>query len=425
MKWIKKFFGKKESEPAETVLRKISPEELPVWLETGFQKLSGEISENAALILKDLEASLPEITESKTRLSEALVVGDFDVRAVKRAKSNRENMARQIEILVEKISIPESQDVKSLGEFHEKTAHQLNSCVENMSRSLRYAGGIFPKEAKEVTESLGKLGMILKALQESFGTHSKEIEAYETASETLQAIRDLSASSELGKKEIRQQKEKIRSFEGEIEEARKAHENFEQSEEWQNYRKLEAELAEAGGLTKKAESNLSSLVLPLSDNLTRLKKLHETGRYTLNPEIRKELDACLEDPKTASPAFFRKLQKLFEDPTLGLKAQKKEKALAQAEVAVLNFETRKKEYLEAVQTREEKRAELKKLGAGGLEELKQKETKLQGKCRLAGEELQLSMKKLEKLNTDLEKKKEELREKVALIDSGVELAFPD
>lgn len=409
----------------EIVLREISPEELPAWLDTGFQKLSGEISENAVLLLKDLEITLLEITESKTRLSEAQVVGDFDLRAVKRAKSNRENMIRQVEILVEKISIPESPDVKSLDEFHEKAAQQLNSCVENMARSLRYTGGVFPREVKEVTESLGKFGMILKALQENLRDHSKEIEAYESASEIFQVIRKLSASGEIEEKEILQQKEKIRVLEEKIEEARKTLENFEQSEEWQHYRKLEAELTEAGTLVKKTESNLSALVLPLSNNLSRLKKMHETGRYTLNPEIRKELTSCLEDPKTANSAFFQKLQKLFEDPGLGLNAQKKEKALAQAEAAALNFETRKKENLKAVQIREEKRAELEKLDVGSLEELKQKDTKLQGKCRLAGEELELALKRVEKLNNELEKKKEELREKVSLIDNGVKLAFPD
>jgi len=425
LKWIKKLFGKKEnrSEPVETFARKISSEEFPSWLNTGFEKLSQEISENSALVLKELEASLLEISENKLQLSEAKVVGDFDVRVVKRAKSNRENMIRQVEILVDKIKIPESKELKNLSEFHEKAAQQLNSCVENMARSLRYTGGVFPRETKELTDSLGKFGIILQKLQECFRVHAEEIDAYRTASETFELIRELSASKKHEEREIQQQKEKIRVFKAELKELQSASEAFEQSAEGQRYKKLKAELLEAETQSKKAKSNLSALLLPLSNNLERLKKLHESGRYTLKPEIRAELEACLKEPETLNFSFFEELKILFEDPALDLKAQKKEKALNQVEFAAQDFESRKKEYLKAFQILEKNKAELANLDLGALEQFQQKKLKLQSKSELAKEELEHSLKKMEILSPELETKKEELQKKVLLLDSKVKLDF--
>lgn len=425
MKWIKKLFGKKENSPAEAVEKEISIGELPAWLKAGYQKISEEISEDTVLIFRDLEASRLEIKESSEKLFGANVIGDFDVRAVKRAKSNRENVVKQVDILLEKTSVPNARDIQSLREFYENAAQNLDTCVENMARSIRYTGAVYPKEVKEITDSLGKYGTILRGLQGSLKAHSREIEAYERISESLKAFRALSASIEPEEREILQKREKIQTLESEIKKARQARETFEQSEEWKHYRTLETELADANSRVKKAEAVLAALVLPLSSNLSRLKKLHETGRYTLKPEILKQLDTCQENPTEADSAFFQELQKLFEDPALGLKAQKKEKALAQADTAARAFDARKNEWQETVQVLKEKKTELEKLDMGRLEELQQKETKLRDKSRLAGEELELSRKKKENLDAELEKEKEELREKVLLINNNVKLVFAE
>ena len=101
------------------------------------------------------------------------------------------------------------------------------------------------------------------------------------------------------------------------------------------YRTCRKNLMRSESRLKKAEAGLSSLVLPLSGHLSRIKKLHESGRYTLKPEVKKQLDICLEDPIRVDPSFFPELQKVFEDNALDMQTQKKEKALLQ--VRSLNF----------------------------------------------------------------------------------------
>ena len=82
---------------------------------------------------------------------------------------------------------------------------------------------------------------------------------------------------------------------------------------------------------------MSSLVLPLSGHLSRIKKLHESGRYTLKPEVKQQLDICLADPIRVDLSFFPELQKVFEDNALDMQTQKKEKALLQVRVLISDF----------------------------------------------------------------------------------------
>ncbi len=421
LKWIKKIFGKNESSPAEVVSTELGFEELPSWLDARFLKLSSEIETEASGIFRDIEASLADIRECNARLAEAQAMGDFDVRAVKRAKSNRENMMKQVGILLDKIRVPGAADVRTLSDFQGKAMQSLDSCLENMSRSFRYTRVVFPPESKEVTDSLARLGQVLKALQGVLEGHKKELEATEAAFANIKEIKDLSSSVESEEKGIELKRKKIQALESEIVGVGQALEEFRKGETWQSYQNLQKEVAAAEGLVKKAESGLTSLVLPLSNNLSRLKKLHETGRYTLKPEVKQQVEICLVDPTAADPAFFRELQKILEDNALDLKSPKKEKALAQAKAAESGLELRKKEYLEAVQVLEEKKKELSRLDTGKLAELEHKEAELQDRARLLKEEIENSEKKLTVLKEELEFRKEELVKNVAVIDSSVKL----
>lgn len=421
MKWIKKLFGKNESAPAEVVSTELGFEELPSWLEAGFRKRSSEIEAEASGIFRDIEASLADIRESNNELGEAQVVGDFDIRAVKRAKSNRENMMKQVAILLDKVRVPGTADVRTLSEFQGMAMQSLNGCVEHMSRSFRYTRVVFPRESKEVTDSLARLGQVLKALQELLAGHKKELEAIDAAFGDIKEIKDLSASVESEEQGMKSKEKKIQALETEIAGVAEALEEFRQGETWQNYQILQKEVEVAESQVKKAESGLTSLVLPLSNNLSRLKKLHETGRYTLKPEVKQRVETCLSEPTAADPAFFRELQKILEDNVLDLKSPKKEKALAQAKAAEAGLEAKKKEYLEALQALEAKKKELSGLDTGKLTELEHKEAELRDRTKLLKEEIENSEKKLAVLKEELESRKEELEKNVAVIDSSVKL----
>lgn len=423
MKWIKKLFGKQESSHENNTSREISFDELPAWLEKSSQKISSEIETGASGLFKELEVAISELKESNDRLLEAKVEGNFDIRAVKRAKSNRENVTKQVGVFIDKLKTPASMDFRSLRGFHEAAMQNLNTCLEHMNRSFRYTRPVFPQESKDVTDNLGRLGHVLNQLSETIMSRKREMESIEAASRGTGDVRELSALIKAETLELESKKQKIRALKDEASRTGKALEEFKHGESWQKLQSLQEEFALAQDRHKKAETGLSSLILPFSGNLSRIKKLHESGKYTLKPEVKQQLDISLENPANLNPSFFPELQKVFEDPALDIQAQKKEKALAQVRSAASGFEEKKREYIEARKMFEAKKSELASLDTGELAGLEHKETELLARVHLLEEEIESSEKKLAALKEELKTKEEKLQATVASIDSGVNIGF--
>jgi chromosome segregation ATPase len=423
LKWIKKFFGKKEGSSEETGCKEIDFEDLPAWLDASFQKISSGIEKDVSGLLKELEASLSELKESNSRLAEAKVEGDFDIRAVKRAKSNRENVAKQVTMLIDKIRVPENTDFRALREFYEAAAQNLDTCLEHMDRSFKYTRGIFPQESKEVSENLASLGSVFNKLRETILENKREIDAIEAAYSDQDKIKELSALIVTERLELESRNRRIQALKDETSSVNQALEDFRKGDAWQSLQSLQEEFAAAGDRLKKAEAGLSSLILPLSGHLSRIKKLHESGRYTLKPEVKKQLDICLENPMNVDSSFFPELQKVFEDNALDMQAQKKEKALLQVKTAISNFSEKNKEYLEVLREFEAKKAELAGSNTGKLAGFEHKEAELLNRTRLLEEDIESSERKLAVLREELESRKKKLLSSINLIDSSVRVNF--
>ncbi len=425
MKWIKKLFGKKEDSSEETDLKEISFEDLPAWLNVRSQKLSSRVEKDVSGLLRDLEASLSELKESNSRLAAARVEGDFDIRAVKRAKSNRENVTKQVAMLIDKIRVQENRDFRALEDFYGAAMQNLNTCLEHMNRSFRYTRVVFPGESKEVSESLSSMGRIFNEFREAILVNKKEMDAIEAAYSEIDEIQELSALLAVEELELESRNQRIQNLKTDTSETSQALEDFRKGAAWQSLQALQVEFNAAGEKLRKAEAGLSSLVLPLSGHLSRIKKLHESSRYTLKPEVKKQLDISLENPIQVDPSFFLELQKVLEDNALDMQAQKKEKALQQVKAAISFFPERKKEYLENLKEFEAKKAKIEGSDTGKLVELEHKEAELLSRTRLLEEDIKDSEKKLAALREELEHKKEKLLASVSLIDSGIKVIFPN
>jgi hypothetical protein len=423
LKWIKKLFGKKEVSGEGTGLNEIDFEDLPAWLDNNSKKISSGMEKDVSNLLRELEVSLSELKESNSRLAEAKVEGDFDIRAVKRAKSNRENVTKQVSTLIDKLRVQENRDFKSLKGFYEASVQNLGTCLEHMDRSFRYTRPVFPQESKDLSDSLASLGKVFNDLKGEILENRKEIEAIETASFDAKETQDLSASVEAEKLAQESKKRKLQVLKEEVSRANQDLEEFRKGDAWKNLQSTQEEFNALQESLKKAETDLTSLVLPLSGHLSRIKKLHESGRYTLNPEVKKQLDVSLEDPVHLDPSFFPELQKIFEDKTLDMQTQKKEKALMQVKTAISGFPERIKEYLEVLQEFEAKKAELEGSDTGKLVALEHKKAELVTRIRLLEEDIEDSEKKLAVLNERLENRQEKLISSINLIDNSVRLRF--
>jgi len=423
LKWIKKLFGKQESSNEKNIASEISFDELPSWLEKSSQKISSEIEKDASGLFKELDVAISELKGNNDRLLEAKVEGNFDIRAVKRAKSNRENVTKQVGVFIDKLGTPENMDFRTLKGFHEAAMQNLNTCLEHMNRSFRYTRPVFPLESKDVTDSLGRLGHTLNQLSETIMGHRREMESIEAASKSVDDVRELSASIKAETLELESKNQRIKALKDEVSRTGKVLEEFKHGESWQKLQSLQEEFTLAQDRLKKVETGLSSLILPFSGNLSRIKKLHESGKYTLKPEVKQQLDICLEDPANLDPSFFPELQKVLEDSALDIQTQKKEKALAQIKAAASGFEEKKKEYIEARKAFESKKSELASLNTGELAGLEHKETELLARARMLEEEIESSEKKLAALKEELKTREEKLQASVSTIDNSVKIRF--
>jgi chromosome segregation ATPase len=364
-----------------------------------------------------------ELKGSSARLAEAKVEGNYDIRAVKRAKSNRENVTKQVATLLDKIKVQENTDFKAVKGFYEVAVQNLDNCLENMDKSFKYTRGIFPEESKELGESLSNLDQVFKKLREAIQPNKSEMEAIEAANSETKEIQRLLASITAEELELESRGRKIQTLKDEIARANQAFEEFRKGNAWQRLQNLQEEFNAASNRLKKAEANLSSLVLPLSGHLSRIQKLHESGRYTLNPDVKHQLDISIKDPTRIDPSLFPELHKVFEDEALDMQTQKKEKALLQVRTLISGFPERKKEYLEALQEFEAKKAEISESDTGRLVELKHKETELLSRTRLLEGDIENSEKKLAVLRGEMQSRREKLLNGINLIDSGVRLNF--
>lgn len=423
MKWINKLFGKQESSQEKNISSEISYNELPTWLEKSSQKIYYEIENDASGLFKELEVAIIELKKSNNILLEAKVEGNFDIRAVKRAKSNRENVTKQVGVFIDKLRIPENMDFKALKGFHEAAMQNLNTCLEHMDRSFRYTRPVFPQESKDVTDSLGRLGHILNKLGETIMDHRREMEAIETASKIMEDVKGFSASIQAETLELESKNQKIQALKDEASRTNKALEDFKHGETWERLQILQEDLTLAEDRLKKAETGLNSLILPFSGNLSRIKKLHESGKYTLKPEVKKQLDICLENPANLNPSFFPDIQAILEDPALDIQVQKKEKALLQVKSAGSVFEEKKREYIEARNVFESKKSEFASLDTGKLAGLENKEAEILSRVSLFEEEVESSEKKLASLKEELKNREQKLQAIVSSIDSRLTIRF--
>ena len=162
MSWIEKIFGKKVPDPIE-----IRFVELPKWLSSGRDRLSH--GKHAESVYSDIRDALVAIEKSASELEKTEPEGRFHLKMVKIAISNRDNMVKQVRLLLTNINIPKTTDIKTVIEFHENGIQTLTMCLENMMKSYQYTKMVFFQDSKNVIAKVNEFGRLLNQLVEPIG----------------------------------------------------------------------------------------------------------------------------------------------------------------------------------------------------------------------------------------------------------------
>jgi hypothetical protein len=418
LKWIDRLFGKRQSSPSL-----ITFDELPEWLESRSKKISEEMGRDASSLYSEIGEALSAIKENMTALEEATPEGRFHLKMVKVAASNRDNMSKQVRMLLDNINIPQATDIGAIMTFHENAIQTLTVCLENMMKSYQYTKLVYFEESKELIAKVNALGRLLNQLIEPIDNKRNVLDALNIAKTTIQNIKNTILDIGFNEKTIKESEEKIALLKKELEGKEKALTHLKESEPWKEYIKSREELISLETDARKKEDDIRGLILPLNKALGRLKQLSESGRYTLAPEIKEGLNLCLSGQINVNPEFFIEFQKIVESGILNLTTEKTNKILEQTKLVLASLDSSKPEYQALTQDIEKQKEKISGMKAADEEAgLEKRIAGLKDKITALEKELELSRNRFEALKRDVESKRQELQQSVSVIDSRMRIS---
>ena len=416
MKWIDRIFGNKESRQ-ET----ISLEQLPQWLDSKYRKISEETSGAVSSIYPEIQKTLLKIKNSTAELENTKPEGRFHLKMIKIATSNRDNMAKQVKMLLENIIIPKDKDVKTIITFYESGMQTLGVCLENMMKSYQYTKLVYFEESKNVIADVNSLGRLLNQLIEPINSKKLLLDALDRSQELVRAIKNITVDIDSMERSIKENHAKSVSLKKEIDEKQKSLTILLGSEPWKQCVSSKDHLILLESDAEKKSSEINAIISPLNKAINRLKQLSDSGRHTLKPEDREALNLCLSCPVDVPPEFFITFRKIVESGDLNL--PKTDKLLPQIQLAASTLGEKRKEYYSIRQDIEKKIGEISNLKVIGEEKnLKETLSTLGDKIIMTEKELDTSRKQLELLKQDLGLKKHELQQNISVIDGNVRLS---
>ena len=411
MSWIEKIFGKKVPDPIE-----IRFDELPKWLSSSRDRLSH--GKHAESVYSDIRDALVAIEKSASELEKTEPEGRFHLKMVKIAISNRDNMVKQVRLLLTNINIPKTTDIKTVIEFHENGIQTLTMCLENMMKSYQYTKMVFFQDSKNVIAKVNELGRLLNQLVEPIGGNKNVLVAFDNAERSVLNITGIVSRIEDQKKIILELEKKVEYIKKNIELDSENLVRISGSEEWKLYINSKNELVDLENIAIDAESDINNLLVPLNKPLQRLKQLNDAKKYELSPAFKKELQSFLSDPKSTSSEFLIEVQNIILKDTIAFNPEKREKILEQINYSVSKIGDFMKEYQTITSRISAKKDEIAKMNiAIGESDTSERISMLQEDLASVEKELELSKKLLVSLEESIDLEKNKLQQTLYSIDN--------
>ncbi|MEA3294639.1 MAG: hypothetical protein U9P81_06665 [Euryarchaeota archaeon] len=330
MKFITRIFGKKEDIPKEI---SIKIDDLSVWIETESQKQFSVLRSDIKQKYDEISATLENLSTSRDQLKDAKFGEKTYKRLAKAGTSNRDNLIKNINVLIEKTIIPEDIDPSKAVEFYIDMKSTLKTCLDNTTRSQEYVKLIFPEGYKVVVIDLKHLDTLLDELMYFIEGVKDELDVYTKLPEDIEIINQSQHQIKEMTDNIPQLEAKYESLKNNLHTGEDRLAEMERSEEIIKAHELEKQIKTLNDRISGINSNVKELFAPLSKALLRMQKQHESGRHTLSSINSNHLRTLIEDPALILGndinSFLNKIRKSVEDGTLGLKQQKANKIVEQ------------------------------------------------------------------------------------------------
>jgi len=323
LRLIDKIFGKKEATPI-TISLKFG--ELPDWLRIESEKRFGELHHHIRQKYGEIGVTLGNLSKSKEYLEAASSIDDAYKQIAKAGFSNKDNVVKHLNILIDKTIIPEKITISGANEFHTSAKSGLKALIENSIRSQQYTKALFPEGYKSVMDDLSHLDTLLDELIAPINEAKDKLDAYDRLYGDMDVINETKKQIKETGKHIPDIESKYKSLKNELRDLESKLEDMEKSEEIIRAHELEEQVIKLKDRLSDIDSNVRLIFTPLSKVLSRMEKQNTSGRHKMSHGNVEIMMALREDPVsilgTDITQFLDEIRIRIDDGTLGLKQQK-------------------------------------------------------------------------------------------------------
>lgn len=333
MRFIEKIFGKKEAISVQVSLKF---EELPAWLKVESEKKFGGLHNHIRQKYGEIDVAFGELNKSKECLEAATSINVAYKQIAKAGLSNKDNVVKNLNILIDKTIIPEKITVSSASEFHTYAKSGLKTLIENTIRSQQYTKALFPEEYKNVMNDLSHLNALFDELMHPIHGGKDKLDACDRLHIDIGVINEAMVQIKETSKHVLDIEKKYNSLMNELRDIELKLENMEKSEEISRAHELEEQVKNIKDRLSDIDSNVRLLFTPLSKVLSRMEKQNTSGRHKMSPGNVEILMALRDDSVsilgTDITQFLDDMRIRIEDGTLGLKQQKINTTIKQLDI---------------------------------------------------------------------------------------------
>jgi hypothetical protein len=331
MKFLENLFRKKpKGAPRDTF--RLEFERLPELVRAESKKEVDDIGPVIRAKYTEIETSLEELMDIKKSLLQAKPIENANKRMEKLGDSNRDNVAHNLDLIIEKITLPRSNDPRDAIDLYTDSRLVMKTVVDNTRRSQMYIKALYPQEFGRMKQGLTELESRFDELHSILRAEKEKMDAFERLPGEIENIHQT-------ERDILQARENIRSLQSKYETAAEKLsasiaelDALENSGEFEKAKVLEDEIHALEVKISAIDSDIGRLFAPLSKAISRMEKQDKNEIHVLSAEIRTVLAAIKDKPdsltKSELDPFLDELAARVKNEDLGLKDQMYGKMLA-------------------------------------------------------------------------------------------------
>ncbi|AFV23750.1 hypothetical protein Mpsy_1543 [Methanolobus psychrophilus R15] len=332
MKFLENLFRKKPKGAPQDTFR-LEFGRLPELVRAESKKELDDIGPVIRAKYTEIETSLEELRDIKESLLQAEPMENANKRMEKLGDSNRENVAHNLDLIIEKITLPRSNDPRDAIDLYTDSRSIMKTVVDNTRRSQMYIKALYPQEFGRIKHGLTELESRFGELHSILKAEKEKMDAFERLPGEIENISQT-------ERDMLQIQENIHSFESKHGTASEklaasvvALDALERSSEFERAKILEEEIHALKVKISAIDSDIERLFTPLSKAISRMEKQDKNEIHVLSAENRTVLAAIKDKPgsltKSELDPFLDELATRVKNKDLGLKEQMYDKILGQ------------------------------------------------------------------------------------------------